>query len=160
MEQQLVEAHGPARVVCFWVRGRHFGVPIDQVKEAIRLRPITRVFLVPAWVAGIINLRGDVVSVIDLGAFLGLGPTLVEESTRILVASVEGRTGGLLADRVTEVRPVDLAGLQPADTVAAEEEQGLVHGVVTLDEGEPLAVLDLAALFSSPRLQQFSRSSR
>jgi len=145
------------RVVNLWIRGRQFGVPIDQVKEAIRFRPLTRVPLVPRWVAGIIDLRGDVVSVIDLGAFLGLGPTRVEESTRILVASVEGRTGGLLADRVTEVRTLDLSALQPADSVGAPEEGGLVAGLVTLDGGEPLTVLDLAALFESERLRRFAR---
>lgn len=154
---QRTDAGPPLRVVCFWVRGRQFGVPIIQVKEALRIRPLTPVFLVPSWVAGIINLRGDVVSVIDLGAFLGLGPTSVEESTRILVANVEGRTGGLLADRVTEVRTLGAGDVQPAETVGAAEEDGLVAGLVTLEEGEPLTVLDLAALFESERLRRFSR---
>ena len=75
-----------ARLVSFQLGDQSLGAPVEQVKETIVLRPITRVFLVPPWLAGIINLRGDVVAVIDLSQFLGLPPARHASDTRILIA--------------------------------------------------------------------------
>src|SRR5205085_1586047 len=58
------------RQVCFHLAGQEFGLPIDEVKETIEPRPITRIFLVPDFIAGLINLRGDVLAVLDLGRVL------------------------------------------------------------------------------------------
>src|SRR5215470_847825 len=110
-------------LVSFDVRGQRLGCPIAQVKETIVVRPITRVFLTPPWVAGIINLRGDIVAVLDLAVLLGLGPTLPQPETRIVIvrsgaggpreASPSGGrspliVAGVLVDRLTEARTVDL----------------------------------------------------
>ncbi|HUH04251.1 MAG TPA: chemotaxis protein CheW, partial [Kofleriaceae bacterium] len=62
-----------AKLVCFFLAGQEYAAPITEVKETMLLRPITRVFLTPPWLAGIINLRGDVVAVIDLARLLGQG---------------------------------------------------------------------------------------
>ena len=155
-------AHAPTRaqdvwLVCFWLGGQQFGVKIDQVKETIVLRPVTRVFLVPPWVAGLINLRGDVVAVVDLAAFFGLPPAEATPDSRVVIARSGGRTAGLLVDRLSEVRAVDLDKIAPAPPLGSPENAALVAGVVTLDDGAPLVVLDLVKLFDSERLRQFAR---
>src|SRR5262249_1637412 len=81
-------------LVSFDVRGQRLGCPIAQVKETIVVRPITRVFLTPAWVAGIINLRGDIVAVLDFAVLLGLGPTLPQPETRIVIVRRRAHPGG------------------------------------------------------------------
>src|SRR6185503_19568722 len=102
------------KVICFWLAGQQFAADLAHVKETIVLRPITRVFLTPPWVAGIINLRGDVLAVLDLAAFMGLPKTRPGDGTRIVIArTAAGKRAGLLCDRLAEVRTIADDGLQP-----------------------------------------------
>lgn len=135
------------------------GCRIAEVKETIVVRPITRVFLTPPWIAGIIDLRGDIVAVIDLGALLGLGATARKADTRIIIVRAAGKLAGLLVDRLADARGVDLERLQPAPPTLAPEIGGLLEGVATLSGGDPLAVLDLEKLFDSERVREFTRRS-
>jgi len=162
----------PARLVCFWVGRQLFGINISQVSEVIALRPITRVPSVPSWVSGIMNLRGEVVSVLDLGGFLGIGATALSSWSRMVIVRAAGRTGGILADRIDEARMVDLAQLQPPPTIGSPENQELLAGLITTtgmqssegsDDGGGdaasvlILVLDMERLFESERIRQFAR---
>lgn len=150
---------GELRLVCFQVGEQRFGAPIHQVKETIVLRPITRVFLVPRFVAGLVNLRGEVVAAIDLGLFLGLAPVRRGPETRILIARAGGRTAGLLVDRVAEVRSVDEGTLQPATDVLGGDFGRALRGVATVEGGAPIGVLDLGQILQSERFAPFRRKA-
>jgi purine-binding chemotaxis protein CheW len=153
-----VDAAMQARVVCFFLGGQQFGAPIGHVKETIVLRPITRVFLTPSWLAGIINLRGDVVAVIDLRAFFGLGRCSMDGEARIMIARSSGKTAGFLVDRVADVKTVDLKALQ-ATSLLSPDNSALGHGVLTMEGGAPLTVLDMSKVFESERLREFQRKA-
>jgi purine-binding chemotaxis protein CheW len=146
--------------VCFFLGRQRFGADIGHVKETITVRPITRVFFTPAWIAGIINLRGDVVAIIDLKALLGIGETELAGDTRIVIARVQAagkvRTAGLLVDRLADVAAVDAAALEAPPATLPPETASYTAGI-TGAGGEPLALLDLAKLFESDRLLQFTR---
>lgn len=144
------------KVICFWLGRQQVAADIDHVKETIVLRPITRVFLMPRWLAGLINLRGDVVAVVDLAAFMGLPPTRLGDETRIVIARVQGKTAGLIVDRLAEAMFIDPEKLQPPPPGPGDGAE-LCAGVVTLEGGAPLALLDLTKLFDSERLRQFER---
>jgi chemotaxis signal transduction protein len=94
-----------------------------------------------------------VVAVVDLAAFLGLGRTPVGSATRIVLARSAERAAGFLVDRLADPRAVDLAALEPLPATLDPEIAGLLSGVVTLAGGEPLAILDLAAILRSPRMR-------
>jgi chemotaxis signal transduction protein len=145
-------AAAEASLVCFRLAGRRFACRITDVKETIAVKPITRVFLTPPWVSGIINLRGDILAVVDLAAFLELGRTPVGADTRIVIARSAERTAGFLVERLDDTRAADLDSLEPAPTGVDGEVAALLAGVVTLPGGEPLAVLDLGRVLRSPRL--------
>src|SRR3954471_24215357 len=117
------------KLVCFQLAGQEFAAPIRAVKETIALRPLTRVFLVPPFVAGLMNLRGEVVAVLDLGLLLGFAPRSLEVDRRrnpdaaivilrppeSLGARAANRAAaGLLVDRMIGVRDVPVSSLQPA----------------------------------------------
>jgi purine-binding chemotaxis protein CheW len=150
-------------LVSFHVRGQWLGCEIRHVKETIVLGPLTRVFLTPPWVAGIISLRGDVVAVLDLGLYLGFGPIVPQPDTRIVIVRSTDRSGpdervaGLLVDRLADVRHIDRATVESAPSTLAPELGSLLGGIVTIERGQPLAILDLAKLFDSERLQKLSR---
>ena len=145
------------KAICFWLSGQQLGVPIEHVKETIVLRPITHVFLTPRWIAGLINLRGDVVAVLDLAGLLGLPATGFTDETRIVITRCAGKTAGLLVDRLAEARHFDRERLEPAPPTLAVEASELVAGVATQEDGVPLVLLDLERLLHSERLRPFSR---
>jgi purine-binding chemotaxis protein CheW len=152
----LAQASTPAaKLVCFEVRGERFGASITSVKETLVLRPITRVFLVPPFVAGLVNLRGDVVAVLDLGVMLGLPEIGVTDDSRIVLVRASGRSAGLLVDRLLEPRSYEALADPPA--TLAPETAALVAGVLTEGGGVPLAVLDVDRLLDDERLRPFAR---
>jgi purine-binding chemotaxis protein CheW len=146
-----------ANTICFWLGTQQFGAGIEHVKETIELRPITQVFLTPAWVSGIINLRGDIVAVLDLSVFLGMRRTPVSPDTRILLVRGGTKTAGLLVDRLSDARSVDLRTLEAPPPTLPTDGAALLQGVATLEGGAPLMILDLPKLFDAERLKQFAR---
>ncbi len=135
------------RLVCFYLHGQEYGAPIGQVKETLTLRPITRVFLVEPWIAGIINLRGDIVAVLDLALRLGMPMTEATDDSRILIAKLGDRRAGILVDRVAALRDADLDALQPPPPTLSQDAQEMLMGIATVDDGAPLRVIDLSTLF-------------
>lgn len=151
-------------LVCFGLDDQELGVAIEEVKETIELKPITRLFLVPEFVAGLINLRGDVVAVIDLARLLGLQPRMPSADSRIVIlrsrAAGKPAVAGLLVDRLTEVRAIDRAALRPPPATVSPDAASFMAGVSRTGEGaqaRPLLVLDLAKVLECEPLRAFRR---
>ena len=90
--------------VTFYLDGDPYALPIERVREIVRLRPVTPVPRVPAAVIGVISLRGEVVEVLDLRVRLGLASRAPDRSSRIVVLHGEdGTVTGLLVDSVRDV---------------------------------------------------------
>lgn len=160
--------------VCFRMHGQDFALDIAVVRETLAVRPITRVFLTPPHFAGIINLRGDVVPVLDVAQLLGLPAIVTTHDTRIVLcryrpagagagggpdARGEPMTAGILVDELTELRTLDLGRLEPPPPTLPRETAALLGGVVMLDGRTPLQVLDIARLFTSDQVRVFQREA-
>src|SRR5512135_2780640 len=91
------------QIVGFRVGRETFGVPISLVHEIVRVPEITSVPESPGFVEGVINLRGKIVSVIDLRKRFGETITSADRKNRILVTAVEGKLVGLIVDAASEV---------------------------------------------------------
>jgi len=88
----------------FQLAGDPYAVPVERVREIVRLRPITPIPRVPEALRGVISLRGEVIEVVDLRLRLGLTPGEPTRASRIIVLHGEdGRMSGLLVDAVTDV---------------------------------------------------------
>jgi purine-binding chemotaxis protein CheW len=122
------------------------------------MRPITHVFLTPPWLAGIINLRGDVVAVLDLAQLLGQPPTHSTDESRIVIAKHDGKVAGFIADRLSELRALDLETLQPPPDTLSDDAASVLRGIATVEDGKALRVLSLADLFECDRLRSFERA--
>ena len=153
-----------AKLVCFYLQNQEYAADIREIKETLVMRPITRVFLTPPWLSGIINLRGDVVAVLDLAQLLGLPPALITDDSRIIVARYEKKKAraklvGLIADQLGELRDIELESLEPPPATLAEQTLELLRGIATVEGGKALRVLDIATLFESERLNTFRRTT-
>jgi len=100
------------QLVTFNLLGEEFGLPILDVREIIRMVEVTPVPHAPNFVEGVINLRGQILPVIDLRKRFGLEMKEMDDSTRIVVVEIRSSLIGLIVDGVKEVLRI------PADTIA------------------------------------------
>jgi len=120
------ESASERELLVLWLGDDPYALPVERVREIVRLRPITPMPRVPSAVRGVLSLRGDIVQVIDLRRRLGLAPDPEESPRRriVVLGSEDGQTTGLLVDRVSEVLRLRDDALRPptgrdANTVAA-----------------------------------------
>lgn len=136
--------------VSFRIEDEEFGVSIQQVQEIIWLPEITRVPRSPHFVEGVINLRGNVLPVIDMRKRFGMPPTEATESTSIVVVDVEGHKTGVIVDAVSEVMRLANDAIEPPPPVVAGIDASFVKGVGKLADGQHmLIILDLAQVIGA-----------
>ncbi len=133
-------------VSCF-VGSALCGVDTEPVQEIVKVGQITPVYHAPDYVVGIMNLRGRVVTVIDLGMKLDLGATPVSQDSRILIITWQGEALGLLIDNVLGVVPVDRAEMKPAPENVRGVQSDMVEGVCQVD-GRLMALLNLRSVLA------------
>src|ERR1700722_12168545 len=96
-----------AKQLCtFFVGDGHFGIPVEQVQEVVRPQPITPVPLAPRVVRGLINLRGQILTAIDLRYRLGLGEPGDERELMNVVVRTDDSPVSFLVDEIGEVLDV------------------------------------------------------
>ena len=118
--------------VVFSLAGTEYALPVEAVLQMETFNGATLVPGAPAYVAGIVTVRGRVVPVIDLRARFGLPSAEVTLDTRIIVSETEGRVVALRVDSAREVLKLDVAQHQPAPSVIIERASGFVYAVHSL----------------------------
>ncbi len=112
------------QLLCVRIDGAPYAVPVENVREIVRVRPITPIPRVVREVRGVISLRGEIIQVIDLRLRLGLASAAAVKANRIVVVQVdEGRVAGVLVDDVREVLRVSESAIGSAEGADA-------HGIV------------------------------
>jgi len=92
-----------------------YAVPVDSVREIVRMRPITSLPRVPDSICGVITLRGEIIEVVDIRRLLELEPIELKRRTRIIVVNLEnGQAAAILVDAVKEVLRVPKEAIRPA----------------------------------------------
>ena len=137
-----------------------FEVPVETVVEILDMRPVFRIPDTPPYLAGLIDVRGRGVPVIDLRLKLGLAATAATQHTRILGLEIPvgGRrlALGLIADRVFEVMPIDLTQIEPPPDIGVSWHSDYIRGIGRRGDGF-VVVIDLARLFSDEEVVILSR---
>jgi purine-binding chemotaxis protein CheW len=143
---------GRTQIVCFGVGAGRYALDILRIKEIINPLPITPVPRAPAFVEGIIELRGAFLPVIDLRKRFDLPAAPLDRDGKYIIARLAGRAAGLVValvvDRVLDARPLDLARIQPAPPLAVAGEARFFSGVVKQEE-EIVLLVDLDAVLSA-----------
>ena len=134
--------------VTFVLKDETYGINVMQVQEVLRVTEIAPVPGAPPYVLGIINLRGNVVTVIDTRGRFGLQPGDVDDSSRIIVIESEKQVVGILVDAVAEVVELRSHEIDVAPNVGNEESSRYIQGVATREDNL-LILVDLNKLLSS-----------
>jgi purine-binding chemotaxis protein CheW len=122
------------QVVLFDLGGETYGLDIATVHEIIRMQPVTKVPKAPAYVEGVINLRGKVIAVIDLGKKFGIDKTDRDKNNRIVVVNIQNTTLGVIVDAVTEVLRIPASSIEPATDIVSFGYLDYLQGIAKLDE--------------------------
>ena len=131
--------------VSFVLGEQRYAVNVLHVKEVLRPTEITPVSGAPGFVLGIINLRGNVVTVIDARHRFGLSPRPIDEHTRIMLIENRGQGVGVLVDRIGQVLNISPAEISAVPSVANEDGPKHAQGLATLS-GELVVIVDLDKL--------------
>jgi purine-binding chemotaxis protein CheW len=146
-------AAGTVQHLSFSVAGATFGIPVLRVKEILQYEAETRVPGAPESIRGVINVRGAIVPVVDLGVKFGRSEVVPTPRTCFLVVEVNGDDGalvyGVIADRVNEVVDLAPADIEPPPRFGESIEVEYLHGMGKVGKDFVL-LLDVDATLSHP----------
>jgi len=139
----------------FSLGGETFAVAIGCVREILEYPGLTSIPLAPAFIRGVINLRGAVVPVIDLSVRFGRAVTIVNRRTCIVIVEVQNdeqlQLLGVVVDGVTEVRDVDASEVEKQPGFGSGLRSDFVAGMLQRDDGF-VVILDIATVLSNEEL--------
>ncbi len=133
--------------VTFSLDEETYGINVMQVQEVLKVTEIAPVPGAPDYVLGIINLRGNVVTVVDTRRRFGLMPKESDDSTRIVIIEANKQVLGILVDSVAEVVEITADQIETAPQVGNEETSRYIQGVFSR-EGRLIILVDLNKLLS------------
>lgn len=130
------------QLVSFKVAEEEFAMDIMQVQEIVRLAKVTKVPHAPDFVEGVVNLRGNVLPVIDMRKRVHMATKDYNDATRVVVVVLNGKKTGIIVDAVSEVMTVDKRNIEPAPEIAKSMYgDEFIEGVGKLDNGERMFLL-------------------
>jgi purine-binding chemotaxis protein CheW len=133
------------QLVSFILGQEEYGIDILLVQEINRLLRITRVPKAPGFIEGVVNLRGNVIPVINLHRLLGLQTRTNLEGTRIIVVKVQEITAGLVVDAVSEVLRLSQSEIEPTSSLVTTVDTEYIQGIGKKD-GRLLLLLNVASV--------------
>jgi len=146
-------------VSTFYVGGTLMGVNAMNVQEVVQLNNLTPVHHASPYIAGIINLRGQIVTVVNLKERLEITPLEDQAAREIFIVSVQGENIGLLVDEAADVIPADLESLAPLPANMSAKQQRFLKGVFQ-NETRPIAILDINPILDVEEDESASLGSR
>ena len=151
----IAEAVELRQFISFSVGAEEYALELMSVKEVIRVREITWLPKAPSFVKGIINLRGDVIPVIDLRDRFGLAAMEATSQTRVIVVEVEGRLMGMVVDSASQVVRIPRDQIDLPPQVLGRNSRDFISGVGKLDE-KLIIILNAEAVLTKEEKTELS----
>jgi purine-binding chemotaxis protein CheW len=145
----ITSAEDEVTLGCFEVAGRTIAIDVASVREVVRWQPVTPLPKSPALIDGVIDLRGVLVPVVDLGRALNECKVETSTDTRIVVTETDGLVVGLTVDSAVEVLQVGAASMEDPPALATHAGYDAARAVVRRPDSEPIVVLSLEYLLES-----------
>lgn len=146
------------QLACFRLADEMYALDIMRIKEIIRPQKLTTVPKAPAFVDGMINLRGMVIPVVDLRKRFGLPPLSVDRKTRVIICAISAKFVGLMVDEVVEVRRYLRHEVKPSPNFIQEKEAGFFLAVCQR-EHDLVMLVDLERIFTVSEIGALTESS-
>jgi purine-binding chemotaxis protein CheW len=147
VREERKAAEATEHLATFFLGREEYGVDVRLVQEIIRVTEITPVPRAPAFINGVINLRGRIIPVVDLRKKLGLGEVAIARASRIVVVKIKDRLVGLLVDGASQVLKVPVSTIEAAPDEVTEIDATAIRGVAKLP-GRLIILMDLTRTLS------------
>lgn len=147
MSQAAGTGEKTLQISTFYVGDVLYGIDINRVQEINKLSDITSVPLSPAFVRGVVNLRGRIVTIIDLGYKLTKKPTNDTSDTKNIIVESKGEYIGLMVDRIWDVVQAESDALSPPPANIGGVQGKLFKGVIQRDR-ELVGILDIERILA------------
>lgn len=155
LTEQLELDDGRVDLACFVLQGNVYAIEVVHVREIVHCQEVTPLPKAPALIEGVIDLRGAVVPVVDLGRVLGGEPVKEASSARIAVVQLEGLVFGMRVEAATQVVSVAAGQLEEPPALATHSGYDAVRAVLRRADAAPILVLStdhvLEAIYRSAR---------
>lgn len=129
-------------MVRFLISGEWYGLDVRKIKEILETKKVSRVPGTPDYVLGIVNLRGEILSIIDLGKYFGLDGSSCTVDSRIIVVEANKVEAGLLVDFVSDIIQVEQEEIQPPLATLNRIKSEYIYGEVSFED-KLIAMLSL-----------------
>lgn len=142
------------KVIVFSLAHEQYGVEVEKVKTIERMQPLTRVPKTPAFVKGVINLRGVVVPIIDLRGRFGLPEAEYTDNSRIVIVAVKDLEVGMIVDSANDVVDVDSDAVEQPPEIVGGIRAKYLRGLAKLADGKLLVLLNLEEVLNKSEIIQ------
>jgi purine-binding chemotaxis protein CheW len=149
--------HAPSEYLAFQLGEEEYGVDIQKVQEIRGYETVTRIASAPAFIKGVVNLRGIIVPIVDMRIKFSLGEPTYDNLTVVIVLNISGRTIGIVVDRVSDVITLTPEQIKPAPDMGGLNADHLL-GLGTIDE-RMLVLIDIDRLMSSADMGLISQAA-
>jgi len=143
------------RWVTFKLENEKYCINVMQVQEVLRVSEIAPVPGAPNYVIGIMNLRGNVVTITDTRKRFGLGPREIDDDARIIIVEIKNNVVGIMVDSVTDVVDLENGEIESAPNVGNDESNKYIQGVASRDN-ELLIIINLNNFLTDEELSNVS----
>jgi purine-binding chemotaxis protein CheW len=145
------------KVIVFTLAHEEYGIEVDKVRTIERMVPVTRVPKTPAFVKGVINLRGIVIPVIDLRGRFGLAETELTENSRIIIVAANDLEVGFIVDSANDVMDVMSDAIENPPEVLGGIKAKYISGVAKIGDSRLLILLNLVEVLSRNEIIQLEQ---
>ncbi|MCG9751072.1 chemotaxis protein CheW [Vibrio brasiliensis] len=136
----------------FLLEGEEYGVPILDVREVRGWNTVREVPNSPAYMKGVLEIRGEYVPIVDLRMRFGLAPATISVTTVVIVLNdAQHQPLGIIVDGVSEVYPLTEEQIKPSPYVSSDVDHRYVRGIASVSNGH-LVLINLDALFDAAEL--------
>lgn len=139
----------------FTLAEENYGLEIMKVKEIRGYEPVTKIANAPDYVKGVLNLRGDIVPILDLRLKFNVGQATYNEFTIVIMLSVANRIVGIVVDAVSDVINLDRSRIKPPPEFGVAFDHKYLFGLATVQE-HMVILLNIEALITSKELGLFA----
>jgi purine-binding chemotaxis protein CheW len=122
------------KVIVFQLMDMEYAISVDIVQSIEKVLSITRVPKTPAYVKGVINLRGIVTPIVDLRERFGLASKEVDDSSRIIIVTLDEYDVGLIVDAANDVLDIPVDAIEPQPEVVGSIESDFISGVAKVEK--------------------------
>ena len=146
------------KYLTFLSDGQLFGIPIGDVVQIVGIQKITQIPDLPNYVKGVIDLRGDIIPLIDLRLRTGKQEAAYTERTCVIVTRISDKLFGFIVDEVDEVTDIQQAQISDPPKLSAEKTNRYLTGIARMEDEKIILLVDPASILRDDEIEELTKA--